>query len=293
MDIGVLFGGKYNATSPKFTADVENLQGMSIVGGTLDLAAINQSDSNIPQGQTSILKYEKSGSDDKLRLTTLNTVPDKMFLCKVKINIKFQGLKPAEVKSLYIIVWNDSASLVNIDSSNPLYLAIRNKYNTDYDLANETNFAIFKSHLLSLYGTFDLTQYSSVGSLIGNNQQSIFNYMPYITSINLEGCTNLAHRFNSTGDGFINVFDFTNMPRLTSISLKGCTCLNASNISPNTLSLATCPNVTSLDVEDTTIGVNIPSAHKISTLKLGSPSELIIGDNNAGITGLSLNNITI
>lgn len=292
MDIGVLFGGVYNAAFPRFTADVEDLYGNSIVGGTLDLATVNQSTNDDPQGTSSILKYAKSTSADKLRLVAYST-PDTRSLYKVKINVKFQGLKPAEVKQFYVIVWNDNIPVITIDTTNPLYLAIRNKYNTDYDLANETNFAIFKSHLLSLYGTFDLTQYSSVGSLIGNNQQSIFNYMPYITSINLEGCTNLVHRFNSTGDGFINVFDFTNMPRLTSISLKGCTGLNASNISPNTLSLATCPNVTSLDVEDTTIGVNIPKNHGISVLKLGSPRELIIGNNSTGITGLSLNNITI
>lgn len=170
MDTGVLFGGVYNATSPRFTADVEDLYGNSIVGGTLDLATVNQSANDDPQGTSSILKYAKSTSADKLRLVAYST-PDTRSLYKVKINIKFQGLKPAEVKSLYIIVWNDNTPLINIDSSNPLYLAIRNKYNTDYKdyvISSVADFAVFKSHLLSLYGAFDLSSYTSVTSLICN-----------------------------------------------------------------------------------------------------------------------------
>lgn len=292
MDIGVTLDGTYNADAPRITADVEDLFGNSIVGGTLDVNTINQTTYSDPQGTSSVIKYINSTEEGKLRLVAYS-VPANRSAYRVKMNIKFPGLKPAEVKSMYIIAWDDNTPIVTIDTTNPLYLAIRNKYNTDYSLANETNFAVFKTHILSLYGTFDLSTYNSVQSLVTNNQQSIFNYMPYITSIILDGCTNLTHRFNSTGDGFIDVFNFTNMPNLTSISLNGCTGLNATNLVPNTLSLATCPNVTSLDVRNTTIGVNIPANHGISTLQLGSPLELIIGNSTTGVAGLSLDNVSI
>jgi len=90
--------------------------------------------------------------------------------------------------------------------------------------------------------------------------------MPYITSINLEGCSQLSHKFSSAEEGFVNVFNFTNMPALTSISFNGCTGLNATNLIPNTFDISQCPNLTTLDVRNTTIGVKIPANHGIQVL---------------------------
>lgn len=79
--------------------------------------------------------------------------------------------------------------------------------------------------------------------------------MPDVTSLDFTDCTHLT----DTG----TMVNLTNCSKLTTLSLKGCSQMSG------TINLAGATSLTTLDLEDTTLNVNIPENSVISLLKLG------------------------
>jgi len=106
--------------------------------------------------------------------------------------------------------------------------------------------------------------------MLTKTNESIFLYLQNITSIVFDGCTNLV-----AVDPFIsgtnkNVFRFDAIPNLTSLSFVGCTSLTG------TLDLTSCNKLTSFVSTGSYVGVRFGAGSAISTLQLGSPSEISI-----------------
>ena len=257
MDLGLQIQGEYTAEQPTITFE--------LVGSTGEID-INNSTFDTLQGNDAYIKYITSPTPHRIRISSTGVPSTGYNAYTIKMRARFSGMISPIICTMNILLFDDNNRILDNDPTNPLYLCVRDKYNTTFSIAANTNFAIYKSDLLSLEGSLDLSTspYNAVTSL-QTNSGSIFNYLPYITSVDLTGCTMLSHRFSS------GIFDFSNMPRLTAVSLNGCTGLNSNNQGSNTLDLSTSPHITSIDLRNTTIGIKIGASSNINTLQLGSP----------------------
>lgn len=204
---------------------------------------------------------------------------------KIKSSIQIGG-QSEQISYTYIMLMNDSSPLVLRNTSNALYNALSSKYETQYS-ASVGDF--YKSNLLSLSGTLSFTDNSVTGitSLMTRNSDTVFNYLKYITEIDMTGCNQIELIDHVTGD---NQFIFTGMPDLTSVILNGCTQLSGN------LNTSTSLNITTLDLRGTELNVNIPENSRLTTLKLGTPTSVIINSptvlNADGVTIENKTNLT-
>jgi hypothetical protein len=132
---------------------------------------------------------------------------------------------------------------------------------------------MYKSHLMSITGSLDL---SSATTLTASNGNNILNYLPNISSVTFEDNLNLL-TLSST--------DFENMEELASVNMSGCTGLNG-----QTLDLSNNIKVTTVDTSGTTINVILPSNDSpITTYSVGSPTSISI----TNPTSLTASGVTI
>lgn len=276
IDVSVQMEGTYTAGTPTIMFNItDSSTGSSISNGLQDVSVVNANNYSVPQGIDAYLNYTNSTVNNAVRLITSSVSPE-MRLYTLIMRVKFNSTKPYEELKLNVIVYDDSIPVLGINTENQLYLILRDKYNTTYSLPAEYNFALYKSHLKCIGGTLDFSSdHTAIESLQTNIGDTIFNYLPNITSLNFTGCNRLSHNAGTSG-----IFDFTNMPKLTTLSLNGCTSMDASSsvsgIIHSTLSLSTALQLTSLDLRNTTIGVDIPQNSRITTLQLGSPYYISI-----------------
>lgn len=288
MDVSVKMNGNYNAGTPTTTFNITDIATeLSVTGGYQDVSVVNATQYTYNQGSDEYLNYINSDIQNAVRLI-VSSIPQNRRVYRLSMRVKFNSIKPYDELHMNIMVLNDNLVILSMDTTNPLYLAMRDKYINTYNMVAGQNFSIYKTHLIALEGAFDMTFYTDVTSLQTNQGDTIFNYLPYITSINMEGCTKIRHNLSTSG-----MFVFTGMPRLTSINLNGCTGLGATmldtSLVSSNLDLTTAPLVTSLDVRNTTIGVVIGANSPINNLQLGSPFEVSI----IRPSTLSLDNVTI
>lgn len=167
------------------------------------------------------------------------------------------------------MVVNDNDIIVPANGS-PLASTLYNKYISLY-YAGQSNipsaFPMYKMHLLSLYGTLDFSNVPQIESVMTTNRDTVFKYVPYVTSLVLDGCSRLYKQDPIT---LLDSLDFSNLTRLTSASFNGCTNLIG------TLDFTNCTELDSLDARNTSLGVILPQMSKITSLQLGSPTEIRI-----------------
>ena len=221
-----------------------------------------------------------------LQASSNDPLPSSPVLFQVNASIKIGG-KDTITKTIYFIAVNDATPIIE-GSQAALSRCMWDKYCALYSLQTGAAQNMYKTHLLSVYGTVDFSpnDYKTVNSLVTSNNDSVLKYIPNVTILNFEGCTSLGIQDTN----HYNNFDFTQSSNLTSLNLKGCTGLNGQY-----LDLRPCANLTTLDTRNTSIGVLLGNATtsaslktKISTLHLGSPIKLVID----GATVLGQSNTT-
>jgi hypothetical protein len=122
---------------------------------------------------------------------------------------------------VYFVVIDDDDIIVPNNGSD-LSLALYNNYISSYYAGQSTvpgAFNMYKTHLLSLYGTLDFSGVTSISSIMTTKRDTILNYIPYVTSLVFDGCSELLMQDANT---MTTSFDFSNMPNLTSVSMNGC-----------------------------------------------------------------------
>ena len=142
---------------------------------------------------------------------------------------------------------------------------IKSKYSNDYGYVIPVSDPIYKYQLLGLDGTLTIANDTSLDSLEDTYGNSIFSHTKYLTGISITGCTNL--HWSST------YYNFTGTQGLNTLSLKGCT-----GISTGSIDLTNNLAVTSIDLEDTGLGIIVPQNSELTTLKLGSPATISINN---------------
>jgi hypothetical protein len=142
------------------------------------------------------LGYTKDSTSGGITIQVMSA-PAQMKKYRLTARITVGGRSPF-TKYITIIVWDDNYPLVNYSIVDPLYAVLSQKYITNYNIQG-FNGNLYKTELLSLYGALDLSN-SNVTSLLANTNYSVFTYMKYITSITLDGLTQITLNDLITGN---------------------------------------------------------------------------------------------
>jgi hypothetical protein len=97
-----------------------------------------------------------------------------------------------------IVVIDDNEIIVsNSSQADDLYTVISTHYGINYG-TQHVNMNYYKTQLISLYGTIDFSDTPLISTLKAhNNKHSILYYLPNITGVKADGCTNLSFTDNS------------------------------------------------------------------------------------------------
>ena len=142
-------------------------------------------------------------------------------------------------------------------------MSLINKYNADYGITN--NYPdLYKTHLIGIEGSTSFTSYTSTTTTIETNRgDSLLLYLPNITSLDFTGC-----RIGND----IQKFVFTNCTKLTELIVKDCDVQEFTGV----MNLTGAPQLTTLDMRGTTLSINVPENSRLATLKLGTPTSIVI-----------------
>lgn len=221
-------------------------------------------DADVFSDSDDYLIYNASyGTNHTMEVRAASVLPDSIYSYNIKLRVK-AGARDWQTKSINVMVVKDDNIVVGANSNNGLYMSLITKYNTDYGLTN--NYPnLYKTHLLGIEESVDFTTYAnSTTSLETNRGDSILLYLPNVTELNFEGC-------RITGNAS-TLFNFTNCTKLTTLSVKDC----SQSDFVGTINLTGALQLNSLDMRGTTLNVNIPENSRIVTLKLGTPTSVII-----------------
>ena len=196
------------------------------------------------------LYYTKSATNRGI-VIGVSSVPSNMILYEIKIRVVVA--QTSFIKTVNIILLDDKYVVHNSYTSaavqtclNELHTSLYGTTITDY----------YKSNLLSLFGTLDLSSNANgVDNLLDSSgNTSLLYYLPNITGLNLSGCSR-----------FTGVLDVTYNPNLTYLNTQG-----------------------------TSLGVKFPQYTKITTVDLGSPISVELNNpyNPINITIQSQQNLT-
>lgn len=280
--------GQYTATINQILYNITDLDVPSDTTGFIDSEELGSSDSTINYMNNLNLGYTKDAQNGGINVKVIGNPPSTMKKYKLQARI-FVGGRSAIDKIITLIVYDDDQVIVDVNLSDPLYSTLQSQYKSNYSLTTWDN-PIHKTELMSLYGTLDFSNQTSLPSLMGNDGYSILLHTNNITSLILDGCSAIATIDNVSQH---NNFDFSNIPVIETLSLNGCTGLNG-----QLLDLSTCPTLVSLDVRNTSAGVSLPSGTVIEDLKLGSPyyisiiNPTVLGESGTTYSIQSSQNIT-
>jgi hypothetical protein len=175
-------------------------------------------------------------------------------------------------KTLNIVIDDDSVAIHSAAVSPGVQATLADRFDAIYG-QNTAPTYFFKSDLLSLYGTLDFSAHSQqVGTVFATNGQPLVKYMPNVTGLVFTGCTNVSPTGSSFGtyDSSTRTLTFETLPKLTTLSFENC---NAQDV--GILDLTNCPNITTLNLTGTQVGV-ILAGSSVTSLALGSPSLVSI-----------------
>lgn len=127
---------------------------------------------------------------------------------------------------------------------------------------------------ISVDGQYNVNgDWTTVGSSLQNaissgsgTSVSVFNYLPYIHGIKLDGAT-----FVSVTEGVTNI-DLSNVEDLVTFSIQNCANLTG------TIDLSSFANLEEVDASGTSVNVTIPTGSKVTKYELGVPTEVSIID---------------
>lgn len=190
-----------------------------------------------------------------------------------------------------IIVSDDSTAIV-MSSQSVMFNVINTAWTTQYGSAiGRNNF--FKVDLMSLTGTLDFsTAGANLSNLLTANGSYLFRYLPNLTGLNLDGCTNITNVNNS-----ITQIDFTYMTALQNLSIQSCTGLIGN------IDITMCTDIRQVDASGTTVSIIMPTEPKVTKYEVGAPTSInlenptvltptgVVVDNYANVSSLVIRNI--
>lgn len=266
VEISLMPSGTYNATINSIeyylSSDENNNTGYMNAATLAD----NDNQSYEIDVENGALVYTKDSQNGGITVKVAGNPPSTMRKYRLVARISIGG-RSSQTFSLNIIVWDDNDVIISQNVSEGKYIGVTTLYKSNYSLTDFTG-SVYKSHLLSLYGTLDFSQQQQKpASLLTQNGDSMFLYTKYITSVILDGCTAIPLTDISTS---ATELDFSNMQYMTSLSINGC-----SGLGNGLLDLSANPEITSIDTRGTTVGIKLVNS-KVSSLQLGSPSAVSI-----------------
>jgi hypothetical protein len=163
---------------------------------------------------STILSYKRGTSRMDINLSAGITVQDEdIYEYTLIANVNLIG--KIETLTVKVIVMNDASPIITGVSGGDLFTALNNLYTS---LNGQGVTAFYRSTLMSLTGTLDLSPYTALRRLVVSTNKSIFCYLTNLTGLNMDGCNQITNNF-SNGDAIINQVDFDNMTALQNISI--------------------------------------------------------------------------
>ena len=177
--------------------------------------------------------YTKSATQNGI-VIGVQSLPQEFTLYELVVNVTVG--ERVFIKTVNIIVYNDIYVIHAQGTSAGVQQALNNIHQQLYQ-TNITRF--YKSNLLSIVGTLDLSEYgNSINGLMDEQNNPLLNSLPNITGINIQGCS-----------GITGTLDFTNCKYLQTVNTK-----------------------------NTNTGVILPQYTKVTTLELGNPVQLVLNN---------------
>lgn len=240
---------------------------------------------------STILNYKRGTNRMDIRLSAgIPGIDDEIYTYTLVATVNLGGKTVTLTKN--IIVMNDLSPIVRADGSY-LYLALNALYTS---LNGEGTEAFYRSTLMALTGTLDLSPYPNIGRVAVSTNKTIFYYLTNLTGLVMDGCTQLTDTFTNGGIT-IDQMDFSTMPKLQILSIQNCTGL------VNDIDLTDNEDIRQVDASGTTVNVILPANPKVTKFELGTPTEVAIDsptvlavsgvkvDNCAELTSLELKDI--
>ena len=238
----------------------------------------------------------RKGNTGGIRISADAALPanDELLIYDIVANILFKS-SASRTATASIIVSDDATPIV-MSNQSYLYNALNNAWTIQYGtVLGRNNF--YKVDLYSMTGTIDFhTAGANLQSLGTANGAYLFKYMPNITGIILDGCTEITNSFTQDEE-VIPQMNFSVMTALQTLSIQNCTGLTTA------LDLTTCTDIRQIDASGTTINILVPEGAKLTKYEVGSPTSIslvnptvltpaqVSVDSNANITSLDLVNI--
>lgn len=193
---------------------------------------------------------------------------DEIISYNIKAIVTFVSGKQITVEK-DLIVLQDSAVIIN-SLKTVMYNAIKSCWEEQFgETFGITN--IYRTHLLSLHGELEFVESNgnTLDNLVTQQNTTLLKYIPNVTSLIFDGCTNLTFSNPNITENSGAQFIFTNMPHLQTLSIQNCTSLTG------TIDLSGCP-ITTVNAAGTTVNVTLPTGTTITSLALGAPTSVVI-----------------
>lgn len=261
-------------------------------GTTVPVDLVNDPTTYKMINNSTILSYKRGTSRMDIMLSAGITVSDEtIYEYTLVADVNLVG--KIETLTCKVIVMNDASPIITGVSGGDLFTALNTLYTSIHGSGVS---AFYRSTLMSLTGTLDLSPYPSLSRLVVSTNKSIFYYLTSLTGLVMDGCTAITNTYNNGGT-VINQMDFSKMEALQSLSIQGCTGLTGS------ISLTHNPSIEDIDASGTTVNIILPALPKVDTLAYGTPSEIVIDsptalepsgvtiDSRASLNSLELINI--
>ena len=263
-------------------------------GTTVPVDLVNDPTTYKMINNSTILSYKRGTSRMDIMLSAGITVSDEtIYEYTLVADVNLVG--KIETLTCKVIVMNDASPIITGVSGGDLFTALNTLYASIHGSGVS---AFYRSTLMSLTGTLDLSPYPNLSRLVVSTNKSIFYYLTSLTGLVMDGCTALHNTYNNGGTS-INQMDFSKMGALQNLSLQGCTGLTS------TLSLINNTDIRQVDASGTTVNFILPNNPKLTKFELGTPASILIEnptvlatsgvkvDNCANLDYLELHNIPI
>jgi hypothetical protein len=174
------------------------------------------------------------------------------------------------VKSLNILVMSDSNPVVSYDVSDLLYLTLRAKIDSNMQRA------LYKTDLMGISGTLAFSNGASglIANQINNQVLSIFNYLPYIETLDLSNCSFSATDNNITISDK-HVLNLSGIKTLQTLILTNAT-ITANNEQDLIIDVSSYPSIVSVLATGTSVGIKAEGNDTLTTVELGTPTSIVL-----------------
>ena len=196
-----------------------------------------------------------------LRLSCFSGVPmdNTMYVYNVQSVIRFNSGRTLSTTHT-INIMDDPAIVTSIYTD--MFDTIDSRWTAKYGEPIGRN-RIYRSDLQNLDG--GLAFPATIENMYTDNRDSLFNYLPCITSLSFTGCSSLVREYGSQ-----DLFVFDNLINLETLYLNGCTSITGE------IDLSPCSNIDEVNVQNTNINVKFATGSPVSTVAWGTPTEITL-----------------